>query len=156
MKATLPKQIPKPNPITFYISPSNLKIYNPGQRIPNFKIRVELPDDTFSVEKDFNGTFTVESSEMDIKTIDLQLVRVENLEFGGESKREATEVQYIQIAERNVLKDWEIPFSMMFPRHFTCPSFTYKEFNLEFQVNFVLILEAGFKITHNIPIKIIR
>lgn len=65
-------------------------------------------------------------------------------------------MQYIQIAEKNVIRDWEIPFTMMFPRHFTSPTFAYKEFSLEFQVNFIIILEAGYKITHNIPIKLYR
>lgn len=75
-------------PITFYISPSNLKTYTPNQRIPDFKVRVELPNDTFTLEKDFTGVFIVEKSEMDIRTIDLQLVRVETLEYGGDTKRE--------------------------------------------------------------------
>ncbi len=45
---------------------------------------------------------------------------------------------------------------MMFPKYFSCPNFTWREYTVEFEVNFIVILLDGFKITLNYPIKIIR
>ena len=45
---------------------------------------------------------------------------------------------------------------MIFPKYFSCPNFSYKEYSVDFEINFIMILFDGFKITINIPINILR
>lgn len=54
---------------------------------------------------------------------------------------------------------------MIFPKFFSCPNFTFREFSgikcvifiiVDFEVNLVMILYDGFKVTLNFPINIIR
>jgi hypothetical protein len=45
---------------------------------------------------------------------------------------------------------------MIFPRHFSCPSIKYLEYRVDFEINLVIIFKDGFKVTVDVPIKIIR
>ena len=45
---------------------------------------------------------------------------------------------------------------MTFPKMFSCPSMNYKEYKVNFEVNVIVLLSAGFKITKNIPIILVR
>ena len=53
---------------------------------------------------------------------------------------------------------------MLFPKYFSCPNFKFREFEgiilltqiVDFEVNLLMILYDGFKVTLNFPITIIR
>ena len=68
----------------------------------------------------------------------------------------ATEVQNIQIADGNVLKKVELPVFMVLPRFYSCPSFSYKEFTVNFELNLIFLFSGGFKITQNFPLFLFR
>ena len=68
----------------------------------------------------------------------------------------ATEIQNIQLADGDVCRGMEIPIHMIFPRLFTCPTLRSRSFKVEFEVNLVILLEDGYQITENFPIKLYR
>jgi len=68
--------------------------------------------------------------------------------------------------EGNATRGLEIPFYMIFPKYFSCPNFSYREyagniywiyiFIVDFEVNLIMILFDGFKVTLNFPLNVIR
>ena len=116
--------------------------------MPKFLVRGHLDATSCVISQPLTGELLVESSEVPIKSIDLQLVRVETCgELTAPSAwqdatvraascltvslcsgcaegyaRDATEIQNIQIAEGDVRHGLAIPIYMVFPRLFTCPT----------------------------------
>ncbi len=72
-----------------------------------------LKHTTCSVTEPLQGELTIQESEIDIKSIELQLVRVESCSYMEGEAREATEIQNIQIADGNVVKGLAIPIHMV-------------------------------------------
>ncbi len=105
---------------------------------------------------ELSGYFVIEECESQIKSVDLQLVRMENMENKYGKFSEATEIQLIQIGEGDLNRKVEIPLFMIFPKYFSCPNFNFKEYGVNFEVNFIMILVDGFKITQNFPFYLIR
>jgi len=68
----------------------------------------------------------------------------------------ATEIQNIQVAEGDVCRGLTIPLHMIFPRLFTCPTLASKNFKVEFEINVVVLLQDGYLITENFPIRLVR
>ena len=106
----------------------------------------------------FTGEFVVEESAAAVKSIELQLVRSETVRHpeSGNTAKEATEIQNIQIAEGDVTRNLVIPIYMIFPRLFTCPTMITDDFKVEFEVNLIVIFGDGYMITENFPIKLHR
>lgn len=71
----------------------------------------------------------IKECESDIRTIDLQLIRVEKVENKVGKISEATEIQLIQIVEGNATRGIEIPFNMIFPKYFSCPNVQFREYS---------------------------
>lgn len=119
---------------------------------PKFLIKGHLDATNCVISQPLTGELVVETSDVPIKSIELQLVRVETC---GEQQccemirkasyffqsilvseaslfvaagcaegyaRDATEIQNIQIAEGDVCHGLSIPIYMVFPRLFTCPT----------------------------------
>ncbi|XP_018399431.1 PREDICTED: Down syndrome critical region protein 3 homolog isoform X3 [Cyphomyrmex costatus] len=93
------------------------------------------------VEKDHNslycklsepltGEVVIEQCEAVIKSIELQLVRVETCGCAEGYSRDATEIQNIQIGEGNICTNLAIPIYMIFPRLFTCPTLSTSNFKV--------------------------
>lgn len=72
----------------------------------------------------------VEHTEIPVKSIELQLVRVETCGCAEGYSRDATEIQNIQIGEGNVACGVAIPIYMVFPRLFTCPTLVTSNFKV--------------------------
>ncbi|GFO07993.1 Down syndrome critical region protein 3 homolog [Plakobranchus ocellatus] len=72
----------------------------------------------------------IESCEAPIKSIEIQLVRVETCGCAEGYAKDATEIQNIQIAEGDVVRNMPIPLYMVFPRLFTCPSLSTNNFKV--------------------------
>ncbi|KRW99336.1 hypothetical protein PPERSA_02448 [Pseudocohnilembus persalinus] len=70
--------IPRPQQIE--MSPEKLLIQNPNQRIPDFKIIGKLESDIDYFQNDIKGSFIIEECDGTVRTIDLQLIRVEKIE----------------------------------------------------------------------------
>ena len=68
----------------------------------------------------------MKESEIQIKSIEIQLVRVETFE----EKTNATEIQNIQVADGNVLPNLEIPLYMLFPVQYSCATYIHNEFKI--------------------------
>jgi hypothetical protein len=62
----------------------------------------------------------------------------------------------IQICDGNVTRNLEIPLYMILPRYYSCPSVKYLWCQVSFEVNLQIIFKDGYKVSVNIPIKIIR
>ena len=73
-----------------------------------------------------------------------------------EGKTFATEVQNIQVADGDVVKDSEIPLYMLFPKIYSCATQIHTKFSIEFQVNIIVIFMNGYQLTENFPIRIYR
>jgi len=150
--------IPKSMPLNFNIAPESLENVkkNSLKNIPHFKITGSLETTCFNINKPFAGEITLEDSEAVIKSIELQLVRVETCGCADGYAKEATEIQNIQIADGDVCRNMPIPVFMVFPRLFTCPTLATRTFKIEFECNLVVMLQDGHLITENFPIKLVR
>ncbi|XP_053076532.1 vacuolar protein sorting-associated protein 26C isoform X3 [Acinonyx jubatus] len=90
--------------------------------LPKFLIRGHLSSTSCVITQPLTGELLVESSEAAIKSIELQLVRVETCGCAEGYARDATEIQNIQIADGDVCRSLSVPIYMVFPRLFTCPT----------------------------------
>ena len=124
--------------------------------IPRFKVTGRLHKSNYPINQPFTGEVIVELSEAPVRSLELQLVRVESVTMDGKSIREATEIQNIQIGEGNVCRDIIVPMYMVFPRLFSCPTVISTNFKIEFEVNLIVVFGEGYMITENFPITLSR
>lgn len=143
--------------------------------MPKFRIKGTVDATTCYIWEPFTGELIIEHCEQQIKSIELQLVRVETCGcaegYACEGNLAAlfcrlfliltfqptvTEIQNIQIGDGEVARGTNVPIYMVFPRLFTCPTLITNNFKIEFEVKIVVILEDNHIITENIPIRIIR
>ncbi|KAL1500475.1 hypothetical protein AB1Y20_013132 [Prymnesium parvum] len=152
-----PRQL-KLQPMPFSIVPESLENVRKSalSRIPTFKITGVLDSVICSIQHPLSGEVIVEECSATIKSIELQLVRVETCSYADGMAREATEIQNIQIADGSVCQGWSIPIHMVFPRLFTCPTVLTRTFKVEFEVNLVILFSDGHLLTENFPLKLLR
>ncbi|XP_017488869.1 PREDICTED: Down syndrome critical region protein 3 homolog [Rhagoletis zephyria] len=150
-----PKAIKIP-PIKFVLTPDSLQNVKDKTRVPKFRISGRIDSTTCYIWEPFTGELIIEHCEQMIKSIELQLVRVETCGCAEGYACEVTEIQNIQIGDGEVARNTVIPIYMVFPRLFTCPTLITNNFKIEFEVKIVVILEDNHIITENIPIRIIR
>eukprot|EP01135_Chromosphaera_perkinsii_P012455 Nk52_evm66s2657 gene=Nk52_evmTU66s2657 len=124
--------------------------------VPEFCIEGRIDSAECDLTKPFTGELIVRSSSQSIKSIEIQLVRVETCSYTEGFTRDPTEVQNIQIADGNVCFDVPLPLYMIFPRFFTCLTFTEKLFKIEFEVNIVLLFSDNRVVSENFPITLCR
>uniref|UniRef100_A0A3Q2X0Q9 Vacuolar protein sorting-associated protein 26C n=1 Tax=Haplochromis burtoni TaxID=8153 RepID=A0A3Q2X0Q9_HAPBU len=110
-----------PTPVNFTITPDTLQSREKNS-LPKFLIRGHLDATNCVISLPLTGEVVVENSDVPIKSIELQLVRVETCGCAEGYARDATEIQNIQIAEGDVCHSLAIPIYMIFPRLFTCPT----------------------------------
>jgi hypothetical protein len=130
-------EAPPPAPADFEIKPEsleNVKKTSVGA-IPKFSIKGKLKRTNCPLNAAFTGEVTVAECAARIKSIELQLVRVETILMGGaQVARESTEIQNLQVGDGNVCKNLAIRLYMIFPRVFTCPTIVTDTFKVEFEV----------------------
>eukprot|EP00483_Globobulimina_turgida_P003902 UN03910 len=146
------------NKVDFEITPENLRNVQKQntKHIPEFSIGGHFDSGVCNIEKPFTGNINVEKSDQEIKSIELQFVRVETCTYADTEIREATEVQNIQLADGNVCHKFDIPIYMIFPRLFTCVTTISKSFKVEFEINVVVLFKDQHMLTENFPIKLVR
>ena len=138
-------------PQDFVISHENLET-STTQKIPKFKFEGKIYTVNCNYAYPFDGFVIKKESELLIKSLEIQLVRVETFQ----DKTSATEVQNIQVADGDCLEDIEIPTYMLFPKMFSSTTFKHKKFKIEYQVNVIVIFSNGYQLTENVPINIYR
>ncbi|GLG95709.1 Putative down syndrome critical region protein 3 [Gryllus bimaculatus] len=119
-----------PHPVKFSITPESLQNVKDKSRIPRFSVTGHLDSTVCCITKPFTGELVVESCEVPIKSVELQLVRVETCGCAEGYAKDATEIQNIQIGEGNVPCGIAIPIYMVFPRLFTCPTLSTSNFKV--------------------------
>eukprot|EP00040_Diaphanoeca_grandis_P014210 m.71931 g.71931 ORF g.71931 m.71931 type:complete len:296 (-) comp24407_c0_seq1:98-985(-) len=142
--------------VPFTISPASLENLKDRKAVPDFFVEGKLSSSVCSITKPFTGEITVTRSDAPVKSVELQLVRVETCGCLEGYAKDATEIQNIQIGEGDVCRGFAIPLYMIFPRLFTCPTLATDNFKVEFEVNVVIVLSTGDLITENFPIKLLR
>ncbi|XP_028902342.1 vacuolar protein sorting-associated protein 26C isoform X1 [Ornithorhynchus anatinus] len=145
-----------PSPVDFTITPETLQNVKERASLPKFLIRGHLNSTNCVITQPLTGELVVENSEAAIKSIELQLVRVETCGCAEGYARDATEIQNIQIADGDVCRSLSVPIYMVFPRLFTCPTLETTNFKVEFEVNIVVLLHDDHLITENFPLKLCR
>nr|CAD7568981.1 unnamed protein product [Timema californicum] len=111
-----------PRPVEFSITPESLQNNRDRGHIPHFRVKGHLDSTVCCLTKPFSGELIVDHCEIPIKSVELQLVRVETCGCAEGYAKDATEIQNIQIGEGNVPCGMAIPIYMIFPRLFTCPT----------------------------------
>jgi hypothetical protein len=146
------------NALDFEIRPETLGNIKQGALglIPKFQITGRLNRTVCNLTAPFTGELTVVESATPIKSIELQLVRVETIALGERTAKEATEIQNLQIGDGDVCRNLPIPLYMIFPRTFTCPTVRTDSFRVEFEVNVIVVFQDNFSITENFPITLYR
>ena len=71
------KQAEPEKQVKFSISPESINTTKKATKVPNFLIKGHLETVVCDIRNPFNGEFIVEHSEIPIKSIELQLVRIE-------------------------------------------------------------------------------
>eukprot|EP00325_Prymnesiales_sp_UTEX-LB-985_P005825 CAMPEP_0174697850 /NCGR_PEP_ID=MMETSP1094-20130205/3604_1 /TAXON_ID=156173 /ORGANISM="Chrysochromulina brevifilum, Strain UTEX LB 985" /LENGTH=330 /DNA_ID=CAMNT_0015894919 /DNA_START=51 /DNA_END=1043 /DNA_ORIENTATION=- len=157
VEAPDPRQ-PKLVPVPFTIVPESLENVRKSAlgHVPKFKIAGQLDSTICNIAQPLTGEVIVEECTATIKSVELQLVRVETCGYQDGMAREATEIQNIQIADGPICHGWSIPIYMIFPRLFTCPTVSTRNFKVDFEVNLVVLFSDGHLLTENFPLKLIR
>ena len=145
-----------PVPVNFSITPDSLTNVRYRKNMPNFVIKGRIDSTVCNIMQPFTGELCIEKCDSPIRSVELQLVRVETCGCSEGYSRDATEIQNIQIGEGDVCRNILIPIHMIFPRLFTCPTLVTNNFKIEFEVNVVVVFEDEYIITENFPILIIR
>ncbi|CAM9700950.1 unnamed protein product [Scytosiphon promiscuus] len=159
----VPGVVPSPAvEVPFEITPETLeyapKRYGRHRRLRPFRVTGRLHDATVSTSRPLTGEIVVEESERPIKSLEVQLVRVETVEQAkGQQLREATEIQNLQIGEGDVCRGLVIPIYMVLPRLFSCPTMVTPRFRVEFELNVIVCFaEAeGYTATQNFQILLV-
>ena len=148
----------KESPATFQIVPESLENVRKSalHQVPTFKIRGQLDSVVCNIAQPLTGEVFIEECSATIRSIELQLVRVETCSYQDGLAREATEIQNIQIADGPVCHGWAIPVHMIFPRLFTCPTVSTRTFKVDFEINLVILFSDGHLLTENFPLKLVR
>ncbi|TMW63179.1 hypothetical protein Poli38472_002120 [Pythium oligandrum] len=169
MKSTLQKtlefivEVPLQEPLhdapeEFNITPNSLENVRRKHlsTVPTFQVSGRIHRTNCPVNLPFTGEIVIEHASAPIKSIELQLIRVESVAHSEGVARDATEIQNVQIGWGDVCREMSIPIYMIFPRLFTCPTMLTPRFKVEFETNVVVLFEDGNMITENFPITLYR
>jgi len=140
--------------VSFTMNPAS--VMAKGTAIPDFLIRGQLDSTCCSIMRPLTGHVILEECQTAVRSLELQLVRVETCGCAEGYAKDATEIQNIQIGEGDVPHNIAIPIYMVFPRLFTCPTLITPSFKIEFEVNLVVIFENDYLVTENFPITLTR
>ena len=147
-------------PIEFSISPESMKNVKRDKvgQLSRFLVTGRINRTNCSLDAPFTGEVTVVESEKPVKSIDLQLVRVESLGAGEGKLTEATEIQNLQVGAGDVCRNMPIPLFMVFPRVFTAPSVETDAYKVAFEINVNVMFEGDppFSAISNFPVSLYR
>ncbi|CAE7825301.1 VPS26C [Symbiodinium sp. KB8] len=144
--------------IRFEITPGELSNVRSTSvdKLPKFKIVGQLNQTNCCLRAPFTGEIVVEECGAPIKSIELQLVRVERTVIDGKESTDATEIQNLQVGDGDVARGLGIPLYMIFPRLFACPSVSAGPLSVGFEVNVHVQFESDYLVLENFPIRLYR
>jgi len=143
-------------PAAFEITSESIRTMQNKVDVPKFKLSGNLDNLSCIISEPFSGELILEESELPIKSIEIQLLRVETCGCAEGYSRDSTEIQNIQIGDGDVCRNIAIPIWMLFPRTFTCPTLITTNFKIEFEISIVLVFNDDRMISENFPIRITR
>ncbi|EKX36926.1 down syndrome critical region protein 3, partial [Guillardia theta CCMP2712] len=151
------ENMPSKSPKEFTMSSENIK-KSRGTREQGhtFNIRCRLDSTTMPVTQPLSGKIMVEETNRPVKSINLQLIRVETINGCEGSMKEASEVQNVQLGVGNVKTGVDIPVHVILPRLFTSPTIHQTSFQLDFEANVVVEFENDFSVIENVPLTFYR
>jgi len=150
------EEVAKTKAVSFTITPDTLSNVKEKQNVPKFRIKGHLDSASIQITKPITGELSVDHCDALIKSIEIQLVRVETCGCAEGYAKDATEIQNIQIADGDVPRNVAIPIYMVFPRLFTCPSLATNNFKVDFEINIVVVFADDHLVTENFPLKLTR
>lgn len=150
------KEVESEKQIPFKISPDSISATKKSTHVPHFLVKGHLDTAICNIAKPITGELVVDHSDVPIKSIEMQLVRVETCGCAEGYAKDATEIQNLQIADGDICRRMTIPLYMIFPRLFTCPTLETPNFKIEFEVNVVIVFKDDHLVTENFPIRIYR
>jgi hypothetical protein len=127
-----------------------------GAKVPSFEIDGSMARYYNNIDIPLSGYVRIVSCNLAITSVEIQLIRSENIVVDGTLGKENTEVQNIQIGDGDVPRGVVIPMHMMFPKWYTCAAMIADDLKVEFEVNLVVTLEGHTQITQNLPIRLYR
>ncbi|XP_045468833.1 uncharacterized protein LOC123676721 isoform X2 [Harmonia axyridis] len=107
----------------------------------DFHLTGRLNSTYCNISKPFRGHLKLKKCSIPLRSLEVQLVRVETCGCAEGFAKESTEIQNIQIGDGDIPQNTEIPIYMIFPRLFTCP--TLIEHN--FKIGICFKMSANFK-----------
>ncbi|CAG4960495.1 unnamed protein product [Colias eurytheme] len=155
-----PQDAAPQKPVRCEITPATIRASAAGAgaraNMPHFQLYAEIDSTVCPLDKPITGKIRVDDCSVPIKSIELQLVRVETCGFTEGYSRDATEIQNIQVGEGDVCRARDVPLHMVLPRLFTCPTTAAAHFKIEFELNIAVIFEDDYLVTENFPILLLR
>ncbi|CAG9133026.1 unnamed protein product [Plutella xylostella] len=154
------QEAPLLKPVRCEITPATIRAGDAGagaaRNIPPFQVYAEIDSTVCALDKPITGKIRVDSCSARIKSLELQLVRVETVGGAEGYSRDATEIQNIQVGCGDTRRARDLPLHLVLPRLFTCPTTTTVYFKIEFELNIAVIFEDDHLVTENFPILLLR
>ncbi|XP_047538909.1 vacuolar protein sorting-associated protein 26C isoform X2 [Vanessa atalanta] len=151
---------PPSKPVRCEVSPATLRAGGGAGAargtVPHFQLYAEIDSTVCALDRPITGKIRVDECSVPIKSIELQLVRVETCGSAEGYSKDATEVQNIQVCEGDVRRARAVPLHLVLPRLFTCPTTATPYFKIEFELNIAVIFEDDYLVTENFPILLLR
>lgn len=126
--------------------------------MPQYHIVGSIDQVHIDIDTALSGQIKILQSDTAITSVEIQLARCEScaVESKQEKGREITEVQNIQIGDGDVLRDWDIPVFMKFPRWYTCPAIRTPNLRVDFEISLVVTFEGRTQVSQIVPIHLYR
>nr|XP_010926490.1 Down syndrome critical region protein 3 homolog isoform X4 [Elaeis guineensis] len=141
-KASLAGPPVSPELVRFYITQDTQK----HQLLPElltggFRITGKISTEC-SLTDPVSGELVVEASAVPIRSIDIQLLRIESILAGERIIADTSVIQTTQIADGDVCKSLTLPIYVILPRLFVCPTVLAGPFLIEFQISIVISFQS--------------
>lgn len=126
--------------------------------MPQYHITGSIDKVHIDIDAALTGQIKIDKCDTPITSVEIQLARCESCasEARQDKGREITEVQNIQIGDGDVLRDWDIPVFMKFPRWYTCPAIRTPNLRVDFEISLVVTFEGRTQVSQIIPIHLYR
>ncbi len=126
--------------------------------MPEYHITGSIDKVHIDIDTALSGQIKIERCSVPVTSVEIQLARCESCasETRQDKGREITEVQNIQIGDGDVLRDWDIPVFMKFPRWYTCPAIRTPNLRVDFEISLVVTFEGRTQVSQIVPIHLYR
>lgn len=141
--------------VKWEIAPADVQ-HRSRDGVPKFAVDGYFDSLVCVIDRPLRGGVTIHTCETNIRSIELQLLRVEFVRTAEGTHTETTEIQNIQVGDGNVMHGVEVPLHMVFPRWFTCPTVAAQNFSVDFRVYVNVLLDDGHQLVKQFPLTLHR